>query len=148
MSINRVRTARRPPPVLADVTNTSAASGAGIASSTAARGAAVEDLNSCENLSKEEEDDNQENVCPLEDLRRVRFNSGNNREKFLSPALSSGQVRNIQYYSPKFININIKIPASCFSYDSNQVRYFLAYLIVYRKLLKKCNAKFLRTSSQ
>ncbi len=102
MSINRVRTARRPPPVLADVTNTSAASGAGVAkNTTAARGAVVEDLNSCEDLHKEEED-NEENVCPLEDLRRVRFNSGNNREKFLSPALSSGQVSNVQYYSPKY----------------------------------------------
>jgi hypothetical protein len=110
MSINRVRTARRPPPVLADVTNTSTASGAGVASSTAARGAAVEDLNSCENLLKQEEDNNQENVCPLEDLRRVRFNSGNNREKFLSPALSSGQVRK---YNSVFIhqNINKKITA-------------------------------------
>jgi hypothetical protein len=102
MSINRVRTARRPPPILADVTNTSAASGAGVANSTAARGASVDDLTSCENLRKEEEDDNQENLCPLEDLRRVRFNSGNNREKFLSPALSSGQVSNVQYYSPKY----------------------------------------------
>jgi hypothetical protein len=102
MSINRVRTARRPPPVLSDVTNTSAASGAGVATSTAARGASIEDLSSCENLRKEEED-NQENVCPLEDLRRVRFNSGNNREKFLSPALSSGQVR--KYNSVLFTKI-------------------------------------------
>jgi hypothetical protein len=101
MSINRVRTARRPP-VLTDVTNTSAASGAGVAkNSTAARGAGVEDLNSCENLNTEEED-NQENVSPLDDLRRVRFNSGNNREKFFSPALSSGQVRK---YSVLFIKI-------------------------------------------
>ncbi len=100
MSINRVRTARRPPPVLADVTNTSAASDASVADSTAARGAAVEDLNSCENL-REEEEDNQENVCPLEDLRRVRFNSGNNREKFYSPALSSGQVRKYSVFFTK-----------------------------------------------
>jgi hypothetical protein len=108
MSINRIRTARRPPPVLADVTNTSAASGAGVATSTAARGASIEDLNSCEKLSKEEED-NQENVCPLEDLRRVRFNSGNNREKFLSPALSSGQVRKYSVLFTKILNINMKI---------------------------------------
>jgi len=77
MSINRIRTARRPP-VLTDLTNISAARGAGVDASS--------------DMEEQEVENNEENVCPLDDLRRVRFNSGHNQEKLLSPALSSGQV--------------------------------------------------------
>lgn len=87
MSISRMKTARRPPPpltgaVLANVTNTVGRGGG-------TRAFPKEDVNKKTKDAMGEEDvTGQENICPpggQEEARRVRFDSGNNLEKFLTP---------------------------------------------------------------